>query len=281
MRFYSLMILTGGLFMTIGCSAIPSSVAHRGASAIAPENTIAAIRKAWERKADATEIDVYLTADNKIILSHDGNTARTSGVKHVIAETHSDILRTLDVGSWKSEEYKGEKMPFLSEALQEIPAGKKIFVEIKCGPEIAPQLKKDIDESGVSDRVILISFNLEALSASKKIMPEIPAYWLKSTPKNEAGVFPSHDPALLDQATKAGIDGMDIHFGGVTETFMKEVRKRNQKLFVWTVNDTAEARRLAALKVDGITTDVPMEVREAIESAHPWRSFFSKMYFWK
>src|SRR5687768_5258275 len=83
-------------------------VAHRGASHDAPENTLAAFKLAWEQGADGIEADFYLSSDGKIICNHDKDTARTAGVKHVVSETPFDVLRTLEVGSWKNEKYRGE-----------------------------------------------------------------------------------------------------------------------------------------------------------------------------
>src|SRR5688572_31257071 len=84
-------------------------VAHRGASFDAPENTVAAIKLAWEQKADASEFDIYLTKDGKIAVIHDKDTMRTAGVQKLVAESTLEELRKLDVGKWKrSEEHTSE-----------------------------------------------------------------------------------------------------------------------------------------------------------------------------
>ncbi len=101
-------------------------IAHRGCSYIAPENTLAAINLAWELNADAVEIDIHLTSDKKIVLSHDPNTKRTAGVSYDIAKTPLGVLRHLDVGRWKGAEYAGERMPTLSEALATIPQNRRM-----------------------------------------------------------------------------------------------------------------------------------------------------------
>src|SRR5690349_11659162 len=100
-------------------------VGHRGASHDAPENTVASMKLAFEQGADGVEADFYLTSDGKIICCHDKDTERTAGVKHVISETPFDEPRKLEVGSWKNEKYRGEKMPTLEEIIAVIPAGKK------------------------------------------------------------------------------------------------------------------------------------------------------------
>src|SRR5690554_1092376 len=95
-------------------------IAHRGASYLAPENTVAAANLAWELGADAVEVDVYLASDNQVVVIHDKDTKRTAGGSNnmVIRNTPSLVLRNLDVGRWKGEKYTGEKIPFLSEIIE-------------------------------------------------------------------------------------------------------------------------------------------------------------------
>src|SRR5262245_4724666 len=92
-------------------------VAHRGASYDAPENTLASLKLAWEQKADASEFDVFLSKDGKIVVIHDADTKRTAGVDKKVVSQTLDELRALDVGSWKNAKFKGEKIPTLDEML--------------------------------------------------------------------------------------------------------------------------------------------------------------------
>ena len=131
---------TAGLFVTVasiiafsGCGDTPSVeiIAHRGASHIAPENTVVSANAAWENGADAVEVDIYLSADGKIMVIHDSTTKRTTGSDYKVGETDSGILRSLDAGSWKGTEFAGEKIPFLEEIIETVPRGKRLYVEIK------------------------------------------------------------------------------------------------------------------------------------------------------
>ena len=122
-------------------------VAHRGASFDAPENTVAAIKLAWEQKADAAEFDVFLSKDGKIVVIHDADTKRTAGVDRKVADTTLEELRKLDVGKWKDAKFAGEKIPTLEEMLATVPAGKRVFIEVKCGPEIVPELDRVLKAS--------------------------------------------------------------------------------------------------------------------------------------
>lgn len=118
-------------------------VAHRGASFDAPENTLSAFRLAWKLNADVIEGDFYLTKDEQIVCIHDKTTKRVAPKQTSLTIARSTLaeLRALDVGSWKHPRFANERIPLLEEVLATVPEGKRIFVEIKCGPEIIPHLK--------------------------------------------------------------------------------------------------------------------------------------------
>src|SRR3954469_16330395 len=139
-----------------GTAKHPEIVGHRGESYDAPENTMASFNLAWERHDDVVETDVHLTKDGKLIISHDPHTFRTTGgPRHggqnlVIAEHTADELRQLDVGKWKAPVWAGQKMPLLEELLATIPdkPGKRVFIEIKIGPEAAAPVVQAIKTAG-------------------------------------------------------------------------------------------------------------------------------------
>ena len=97
-------------------SQMPAIVAHRGASYDAPENTLSSVRLGWEQGADCVEIDVYLTKDDQIVAMHDKTTKRTAGKDWTVSERTLAELRTLEVGSWKDEKFRGEPVPTLAES---------------------------------------------------------------------------------------------------------------------------------------------------------------------
>ncbi len=107
-------------------------IAHRGASFDAPENTLAAIRLAWQQQADAVEIDVHLSRDRHLVAIHDFNTRKTTGRNRPVARQTLAQLRTLDAGQWKHPRWRGEKIPTLEEVLATVPPGKRLFIEIKA-----------------------------------------------------------------------------------------------------------------------------------------------------
>jgi glycerophosphoryl diester phosphodiesterase len=237
-------------------------IAHRGASYIAPENTIASVKLGFELGAEAVEIDVHLSSDNRIMVIHDRNTRRIPGDKEfVVNETHSDELRKLDMGIWKGEEYKGEKMPFLEEIIPLIPSGRKLFVEFKTGPEILPYFKEVVEKNtAYRSRLVVISFNKDAIVGAKKLYPDIPAYWL-------LGNFNQYS---LDEAIQIALDyhleGLNVHYNLVDEAFMQKMDSAGLEVYAYTVNEPEMAKRLQAFNVKGITTDRPRWLREQINT---------------
>jgi glycerophosphoryl diester phosphodiesterase len=263
-------LIFSGLFCLLivsmsGCTKSIEIIGHRGASYIAPENTMASVKLGWEKDADV-EVDVYLTKDNKIVVIHDENTKRTAVTDVNVAESTSEELRKLDVGSFKSEKYAGEKIPFLVDVVKTIPRGRKLFVEIKCGLEILPYLKELLVDSGKMSRIVIIGFDLDTVAMSKKMI-DVPTYWLRGTEKTkDTEEWIPHDPQLVQTAKDKGLDGLDVHYAGVTKEFVEAVKASGQKLYVWTVDDPEEAVRLVKLGVDGITTNRPGWLREQLKN---------------
>lgn len=248
----------------------PDIIAHRGASHDAPENTVAAIKLAWEQQADGSELDIYLSQDGEVVVMHDANTKRTAGgVSKVIAESTAAELRTLDVGTWKGAAFAGERIPILSEMLATVPRGKYVFVEVKCGPEIVPALLRTLVASGLKPtQTPIICFNAKVIAAVKKARPDLPAYWLVSLDKKDAKKQPLPPPTaaeLIAQAKAIHADGLDLSASPALDAdYAKAIQAAGLRLYVWTVNDPAVAKRMAALGVDGITTDRPAWLREQL-----------------
>ena len=120
-------------------------IAHCGSSYTAPENTMASVMLGWEEEADV-EVDIRMSKNNRIVVIHDSSTKRTAGVDLEVSETTSHHLRQLDVGSFKSGEFAGEPIPFLEDIIETIPPGRKLYIEIKSGPETLPFLKSIITD---------------------------------------------------------------------------------------------------------------------------------------
>ena len=266
MRYFFINVLFCLYLVSIsGCTKSVEIIAHRGASYIAPENTMASVMLGWEKGADV-EKDVHLSKDKRIVVIHDSSTKRTGEIDLKVKEATSQELRKLDVGRFKSEEYAGEQIPFLADIIETIPPGRKLYIEIKCGKEVLPILRKLIIQSGKMSQIVIIGFDLEIVAMSRELI-DVPTYWLKGTEKDkETEEWIPHDPQLVQIAKSKGLDGRDVHYAGVTKDFMDAVKASAQKLYVWTVDEPEEAIRLIKLGVDGITTNRPAWLREQLRT---------------
>jgi glycerophosphoryl diester phosphodiesterase len=238
-------------------------IAHRGESFLAPENTVASAKLAWEQGADGVEVDVYLSKDDRIVVLHDSSTKRTTGTDLSVRETPSEELRKLDAGSFKSADFTGEKIPFLEEIIETVPPGGLLFVEIKCGEEILPILQPVIESSQKKSQIVIIGFDLQVMAAAKKRISDVPVYWLVGTDKDpQSQQWIPHNTELIGKVREHGLDGLNLHYAGITDDFARQVQEAGLKLYSWTVNDMDEAVRLRNLGVDGITTDRPGWLRK-------------------
>lgn len=240
-------------------------VAHRGFSARAPENTVAAFKLAWQSGADACELDLHLTADGGIAVLHDKDTKRTTGKSLVAAATPLAELRRLDAGSWKAPEYAGEPIPNLAEALATLPANRgRFLLEIKCGAEVVPELARQLEAwKPRAQQICIIAFDRAAAREAKKALPWVKVYRLSSEQTRDKQ--PVDLDALIADTVADGLDGLDLSLKWAwNEAFVRRVRAAGLEVHVWTVNNPEDVRRLAALGVDSITTDDPVMAREAL-----------------
>lgn len=230
---------------------------------------MASFKLGWEQRADADELDIYLTKDGQVAVIHDASTKRTAGVDRKVAESTMEELRALDNGSFKGPQWAGEKIPTLAEALATIPEGKRMFIEIKCGPEVLPALQEVLKASGKkTEQFVIIGFGYDTVRKSKEVLPQVPTYWLASYKEDKAtGKLPEIDD-LIARTKQAGLDGLDLDFKfPIDAAFVAKVKAAGMKLFTWTVNDPVVAKKLAEAGVDGITTDRPGWLREQL-AAH-------------
>jgi glycerophosphoryl diester phosphodiesterase len=235
-------------------SGVVEIIAHRGASFDAPENTLAAFRLAWQQCADAVECDVRLTRDGHLVVIHDANTRRIAGADRPVAAQTLDDLRRLDVGS-------GERIPTLAEVLATVPDGKRVYVEVKAGPEAVPELDRVLAAGGLHPRqTVVISFSAEVVAAAKAARPDVPAYWVvELTGRTTAA-------ELIGTARAVGADGLDLSADPAVldAAFASAVRAAGLKLCVWTVNDADLARAMIDVGVGAITTDRPGWLRDRL-----------------
>lgn len=269
MRFllYTAIVSTAAIGFTASTSA-QMIVGHRGASADAPENTLAAFRLAFEQGADAVEGDCHLTSDQKIVFTHDRDSERVSGQKLKVVETPFQRLRELDVGSWKDPQFSDERMPTLAEVCAIIPPGKVFLIEVKCGPEIIPHLEKVLSVADLdNEQLRIISFNRDVVKEAKRALPDIECYWLCRFRKDKThGHWYPTIETVVATALNTNADGVDVQANMklVNESFVTACRAAGLSLHAWTVDDPEVAMQLRELGFDSITTNRPGFLRRAL-----------------
>lgn len=233
-------------------------IAHRGESADAPENTLASVNLAWERKVPAVEIDVHLTRDDRLVVIHDATTTRTTGKELTIKESTVADLAGLDAGSWKGARWRGEAIPTLEQVLATVPDDGTLFIEVKVGAEAIPALQRAIElHARRRDRLVVISFQADAIAESKRRLPDIPAYFLSSFRRDSTtGVWSPTAEELIRTARETRADGLDLSVNGpVDAAFVRQVKEAGLGMYIWTVDDPEVARRMIEAGVEGITTN--------------------------
>ena len=235
-------------------------VGHRGASYLAPENTLASIQLAWELGADAAECDVMLSSDQRVVVFHDKNTKKLTGESHVISETPWEVLSRLEVKLRETNlpVYKGETIPLLADVLHAIPADRMLVIEIKTGPEILPFLKKTIEHHWKSGKISFIAFDFECIKEAKALFPEVPAYYLSS--------FQADLNKHMDAIVESKLDGVDLRHPIIDQSLMVKCSDAGLDVWCWTVNDPETARKMKALGVTAVTTDRPKWLKEQIRA---------------
>jgi glycerophosphoryl diester phosphodiesterase len=244
-----------------GETFIPQIIAHRGASADAPENTLASFKLGLEQGADAIEGDFRITKDGHIVCIHDADGNRTLKRHLYIANRTLEDLRIGSAGKWKGQQWESEKIPTLEEVLDLLPDGKPLYLEVKTGVEFLEPLAALIQERNIlTSQLIPISYSQPFLKAFKQQFPQYKAYWLVKFERTPA-IIGSHSPnpeSVIQTVRELGVDGIDCRAQSyVDETFVQKLNDANIPFLVWTVNDLETARRFTKLGAIGLTTDKP------------------------
>lgn len=240
----------------------PVIIAHRGASGVAPENTMAAIQKALEAKADWIEIDIYATRDEALVLMHDKTVDRTTNGKGLITDLTLYEVKKLDAGSWFDKSYRGEQVPTLGEVLLFVKGRVKLLIEVKKGGNgLEKNLVKLIQKYKASDWCIVQSFDPAVVKEVKRLAPEIPVHQLVV---GNLTLLPLHYTTSLQTGRITQYDQVEAinpNIWFTTAGLVAHLHARKQKVHVWTVNNLQEIPTLVAMGVDGIITNYPAEAR--------------------
>ncbi|MFJ6844643.1 glycerophosphodiester phosphodiesterase [Streptomyces griseoluteus] len=255
----------------------PTVIAHRGASAYAPENTLPSIDKAAKLGFSWVENDVQRTKDGKLVVIHDDSLARTTNVEDVFPGrapwkvkdfTAAEIAR-LDAGSWFSPAYAGARVPTLEGYMRRVEHNhEKLLLEVK-NPELYPgieaQILKTLSNEGWLDRahqkrLIVQSFSTDSIRTVRRLKPALTTGYL-GTPQ----VAELKDYARFADLVNPAYADISASYVSTAHA-LKGPHGKPLRLFTWTVNDAATARKVRGYGVDGIITNKPDVVRTALEA---------------
>lgn len=236
---------------------VPAVFAHRGASAYAPENTLAAFQLAIEQGADGIELDVNLTADGHVVVIHDRIVDRTTNGSGEVRDMELKTLKGLDAGSWFAPKFKGEKVPTLVEVLKLV--GEDVFTNIELKPKyyISPldqlpgKVAALVERHNLENKIIFSSFSPWTLIKIHRLLPSVPVGLLIFS-----GVLSSL--ARLFVSGFVRYQSLHPHFSAVTPVMLQRARTKGYRVFAYAVNQPEDIRRLFALHIDGIITDDPL-----------------------
>ncbi len=240
----------------------PVLFAHRGASAHAPENTLAAFELAARQGAPAIELDVKLSADGRVVVIHDQTVDRTTNGHGDVRNLTLAELKTLDAGSKFSTQYAGETIPTLAEVFEAV--GKRLLINVELTNYASPndalvsKVAGLVRQSGLEEWVMFSSFHPLSLWRARRLLPSVPRGFLLLEGKAGSWVYRLLDPLLTPEY-------MHPYLTSVTQEYVRTQHNRGKGVNVWTVNEPDDMRRLFDLGVDGIFTDDPLLARQVLE----------------
>ncbi len=238
--------ITGDIFNEIHITA------HRGSSRKAPENTMAAMKKAVEDMADFVEIDVQETADGVVVLGHDDSLKRVSGINRSIGSYSFADLEILDVGTWFSSDFEGERIPALSKVMEYCKGRISMNIEIKNlgrDSDLPDKVAQLIEEYQMKEQCVVTSTRISYLNRIKELDPEIRTGYIISA-------------AYGDYYSSDNIDFISLRSSFVSERLVKAAHEKGKAVHAWTVNSKSEMERMKMLGVDNVITDYPVLARE-------------------
>ena len=242
-------------------------IGHRGASALAPENTLASFDMAQRDGADGIEFDVRLARDDVPVVFHDDSFERTVGVCGNVESVSSTVISHFYAGEWFNkrypdlarDSYASERIPTLAQVFERYGSLHRLYVEMKCEdasrrPRLARAVVRLVREYGLAERVVVKSFEHDSLGEVKRLAPEIrtAALFGRSWPNP---FVPARK--ILAGAEACGADEISLHRSLLRAATVREARRRGFEVLVWTVNSSVWLRRALALGLRAVFTDYP------------------------
>jgi glycerophosphoryl diester phosphodiesterase len=236
--------------------------AHRGASAYAPENTLAAFRLAVAQGADGIELDAKLSADGHVVVIHDPSVDRTTGARGLVRQMPLEQLRALDAGSFFDPKFAGEPIPTLDAVFAEV--GVQTFINVEMTNYASPNdglpdaIADLVIRHGLQERVFFSSFHPLNLLRIRRRLPKTPVAMLALP-----GAMGALQRGWLGRWFAPEL--LHPYFSDISPRRLQAEHRRGRRVNAWTVNEAAEMRRLWKFGIDGIITDDPLLARTVLE----------------
>ncbi len=244
------------------CMPKPKIIAHRGASSMAPENTMASFRKAMDIGVDMVEIDVHLTQDDHLVVLHDSTLERTTNGNGPVSEINFEDLRKLDAGTWFDASFENERVPAIQEVFDLIGGKCGLLLEIKVAkssrPGLAKAALKAIDEANAQGWAVVQSFDDEILFEINEINPSIVTHKLiVEKPPIFPGVIDTSGINFGTLAKYKNQKAINCNHRFLGKKLIRKFHNHGFATFAWTVNEVEKGKKLMEWGVDGLITNYP------------------------
>lgn len=244
-------------------------IAHRGASAYAPENTLVAVQMAMDMRAEMVEVDILLSKDGVPVLLHDPSLDRTTSGQGLVTDLTLEELKKLDAGSWFSEEFKGETIPTVEELLELVKGKMSVNLEIKTQAVtdvveggIVQKVVDLVRKHGMEKHVIFSSFDPRVIRQLKDYAPEIPGAILY-----DAELYGDKHPVDIVKELRA--DAFNCSWKEIRQDWLDTLHSHNIPVNIYTVNSDTLMHQMLDMGVDGIFTDYPDILLQVLRSRNP------------
>ncbi|MEM1302901.1 MAG: glycerophosphodiester phosphodiesterase family protein, partial [Pseudomonadota bacterium] len=247
---------TGGVVLArINQTAEADIIAHRGAAALAPENTMASVRRALEDGTDWIEIDVQENADGDVIVAHDSDFMKAAREPTKVWDITNEALGSLDVGSWFDPSYSAERVPLLKDVLEAARGKAKVVIELKYyghDEDLERRVIAIVEAADMADQISTMSLKYPAVQKMRELRPD----W-------RTGVLAATFIGKID--TLEG-NFLALNQAQITARVVQNAQAAGKDVYAWTVNDALSISRMLWVGVDGLITDDPAFARETVRA---------------
>jgi glycerophosphoryl diester phosphodiesterase len=230
-------------------------IAHRGAAAVRPENTLAAIVKAVEDRADWVEIDVQENAEGVVVVAHDSDFMKAAGAPVKVWQATTADLADIDIGSWFDAAYAGERTPTLREALLAVKGRGRLLIELKYyghDVDLEARVVRAVEEAGMAEDVAVMSLDYAGVQKIGALRPA----WRRGLLAARA----------IGDLSRLDADFLAVNTGQVSLRLIRRAHDRGKQVYVWTVDDPVTMSRMISMGVDGLITNDPALARRTVEA---------------